>query len=261
MRSTIVTCGLLVALTTGLILASGAAPAAAAEAPKVSTFAPADDLVQQLDEFLGSLAGIVKSEADFKEAAEGKVTKEANTVILIALALGLHDTDNKYKAPAAGIIAAARDVAAAKDYAATKAAADKLQAAAGGKGPAAGLKWEKMASLDQLMKEVPLINTRMKKLLVPKKFKTRTKDLAGYSAALAVIAQGSMADTSKAKGDAQVKQWADFCVVMRDAAGALNKAVHASDQAAASAANKRLAQSCDDCHAIFKPEEKDKQKK
>ena len=49
-----------------------------------------------------------------------------------------------------------------------------------------------------------------------------------------------------------------FCVKMRDAAGTLNKAVHAGDQAAATAANKTLAQSCDDCHAVFKPEEKGK---
>lgn len=257
MKSTIVTCALLGALMTGLIVASVPARAAAAEAPKVSTFAPADDLVGQLDEFLASLAATVKTEEEFKQAPEGKVTKEANTVILIALALGLHDSDNKYKAPAAGIIAAAREVAAAKDYAAIKAAVDKLQAAAG-TGPAGALKWEKLASLDQVMKEVPVINTKMKRHLAPKNFKKKTKDLAVQSAALAVIAQGSIADTSKAKDDAQVKQWADFCVKMRDTAGELNKAIHAGDQAAATAANKRLAQSCDDCHAVFKPEEKGK---
>jgi hypothetical protein len=38
---------------------------------------------------------------------------------------------------------------------------------------------------------------------------------------------------------------------MRDAAGGVNRAIHAKDPAAADVAAKRLMQSCDDCHAVF----------
>jgi hypothetical protein len=82
------------------------------------------------------------------------------------------------------------------------------------------------------------------------------KAVAGHSAVLAVIAQGSIYDTSEAKNDAQIKQWYDFCVTMRDSAAALNKAAHEKNKDAAEAANKKLAQSCDDCHAVFNPSAK-----
>ena len=43
---------------------------------------------------------------------------------------------------------------------------------------------------------------------------------------------------------------------MRDDAGAVNAAIHKGDEAAADEAMKKLAQSCDDCHAVFHPEVK-----
>jgi len=226
------------------------------EAPKVSTFAPAADLAGQLEEYVEGLEKAVASEAEFKDN-EGKIAKESNTLILVALALGLHDSDNPYKAKAPAIIKAARDVAAAQGFEAAKKAIAGLKAAKdSGSGDASALKWEKSATLEQLMKQVPLINTKMKRYLKGSRFKKNAKDTAGYSAVLAVIAQGSMADTSEAKNDTQVKQWYDFCAQMREAASTLNKAIKAGDEAAADAATKKLTQSCDDCHAIFHPGEK-----
>ena len=40
------------------------------------------------------------------------------------------------------------------------------------------------------MKQVPLINTRLKLNLKGKKFKKKAKDTAGYTAVIAAIAQG-----------------------------------------------------------------------
>ena len=221
MRLTTV-CGVLGAALIGLACIVATGPAAAAPpAPPVSTFAPAADLVQQLDAYVNDLDETVASEAEYKDSEE-KVVKEANTLILIALALGLHDTDNKdnkYKTAAPAIIKAAKDLAAANNYAAAKAGVAALKAAMQGQGAGGGLKWEKVASLEQLMKQVPVINTKLKMKLARLSAKN-VKDTAGYSAVLAVIAQGSIADTSRAKSDAQVQQWQEFCVEMRDSAGA-----------------------------------------
>jgi len=202
----------------------------------------------------------VATEQEYKDS-EGKIAKEANTLVLIALALGLHDTDNKHKASAAALMKAAQELAAAKDYASAKKAVEAVKAAAEGKGAAApaALKWEKVAALPELMKQVPMVNTKMKRYLKGSRFKSNAKDTAGFSAVLAVVAQGSMADTSEAKSEEQVKQWYGFCAQMRDAASELNKAIRAGDQSAADAAMKKLTQSCDDCHAVFHKEEVGKQ--
>jgi hypothetical protein len=231
---------------------NGPAVAAPPPAPKVSSFAPAEDLVGQTDEYVKDLENAVASEQDYKDAEE-KVVKQSNTLILIALALGLHDTENKYQAAAPALFKAAGQLAAAKDYAAAKAGVAAVKAALESKaGGAAALKWEKAASLEQLMKQVPLVNTKLKRFLKGARFSKSAKETAGYTAVLATIAQGAMADTSKAKNPAQVEQWYKFSIQMRDHAAALNAAIHAHDPRAADKSMKKLAQSCDDCHDVFK---------
>jgi hypothetical protein len=101
-----------------------------------------------------------------------------------------------------------------------------------------------------------VINTKLKMNVKESKFKKKAKDTAGYTAVIAVIAQGSMADTSATKNPDQIKQWQGFSTTMRDQAGAVNAAIHKADQAAADEGMKKLAQSCDDCHAVFHPETK-----
>ena len=104
---------------------------------------------------------------------------------VISLALGLHDQESKEKAIAPALLKAAQGVAAAaeealkelpagatkaqqeaadaKSFAAVKKAVEGLTAAADGTQKAEGeLKWAKVASLQQLMKQVPLINTKLK---------------------------------------------------------------------------------------------------
>jgi hypothetical protein len=231
--------------------AGGADVAAPPAPPKISTFAPAGDLASQVKAYIDDLEQAVATEKDYKDN-EGKVAKQSNTLILLALALGLHDSDNAYQAAAPALFKAAQKLAAAKDYASARAGVAAVKAAAEAQ-PAAepALKWEKIASLEQLMKQVPLVNTKMKRHLKGSRFAKSAKETAGYSAVLAVIAQGAMADTSKAKGEDQVKQWYKFSGDMRDAAGAVNAGIHAQDQAATTKAMAKLAQSCDDCHEVF----------
>jgi len=227
--------------------------AALPPAPKVSTFAPAEDLVRQVDLYIKGLEKIVADEEEYKDGKE-KIGKDANTLIVVALALGLHDQENKYQAPAGAVMKAAGELAATKDLASARKGVAALRDAAEGKAAAGGqLKWERVASLPELMKQVPLINTKLKRNIKPEKFPKKAKDTAGYTAVIAAIAQGSVADLSATKNPAQVPQWYKFMTAMRDDAGEVNAAVHHRNEPAAAKAMKKLAQSCEDCHAVFHP--------
>jgi hypothetical protein len=226
--------------------------------PPVSAFAPTDDLTAQAKEYLVSLKKSLAEKDDY-EVYKEKIAKEANTLAVIALALGLHDKgdpkDNPYQANAGAMIHAAQRLAATKDYAAAKSALAKLQAAAAAKpDKAAKMKWEKVASLPELMKQVPTIHTKLKRNLKESRFKKKAKQSAGYTAVLAAIAQGAMPDLSAAKTPEQVGQWYKFTEEMRKLSAEVNKAIRASDQPAAAAAQKKLQKNCEDCHAVFKPD-------
>jgi ribosomal protein S20 len=224
------------------------------EAPKVSAFAPAKDLASQADWYIKDLGKIVASEDEYKDGAE-KVAKEANTLVIIALCLGLNDQDSKYKESAGALLKAAQELAATKDFAAAQKGVANVKTAAETKSDVK-LQWEKVASLPELMKQVPVINSKLKLNIKASKFASKAKDTAGYTAVIAAIAQGSMADTSATKGADQVKQWKEFSAALRDNAGAVNAAIHKGDQEAADKAMQKLAQSCDDCHDVFHKEDK-----
>jgi hypothetical protein len=224
------------------------------DAPKVSTFAPASDLAAQADWYVKELEGAVENESEYADNKD-KIALKSNTLIILSLALGLHDQENKYKANAGVMMKAAQAVAATKDFASAKKAVAALKDATEGRAKAdIQLKWEKEASLPELMKEVPLINTKLKRYVKPEKFKSKAKETAGYTASIGAIAQGSIADTSATKGPEQVKQWEKFMATMRGHAGALNAAIHKGDATAGASEMKKLQQSCEDCHTVFHPE-------
>ncbi|MEN6558092.1 MAG: hypothetical protein ABFC54_07925 [Thermoguttaceae bacterium] len=231
----------------------GTVQAAEPSAPKPSEYAPADDLVRQADRYLKDLNDAVACESEFKDS-ESKVANTSNALVVIALTLGLHDQPNKYQSSAAAVMQAARAVAEAREFAAAQKAVARLNAAAEGKVQVAGeLRWEKVASLPELMKQVPLIHTRLKANLKGNKFCKKAAETAGYTAVLAAIAQGTMADTSAAKNAEQEKQWRQFSINARQCAAAVNAAIHRADPKAADEAMKKLNQSCEDCHAVFHP--------
>lgn len=234
-------------------------PVTAAEptSEKISTFAPAENLVAQADAYIKSLVNCTADADEYKDSTS-RIAYEANTLIVIALALGLHDQDNKYKASAGEVIKAAQAVAAAKDFASAQKAVEtltslKLEQGGGN----AGLRWQKIAAQPELMKQVPIINVKLGQCLKPDKFQKKAKTSAGYTAVLAVIGHASIYDATAAGNDAgKQKLWVDFSAAMRDAAGELNAAIRKSDLPSAVAAEKKLTKSCDDCHAVFKPDAK-----
>src|SRR5271157_2420377 len=92
--------GLGLGLTILVVAGAGGPP----EAPKVSAFAPVEDLVREADKYIGELAdtiAAVESGEEKYDDSKEKIEKDANTLAIIALCLGKHDEDNKYK-PVAG---------------------------------------------------------------------------------------------------------------------------------------------------------------
>lgn len=238
------------AIAVGLtLLALGAA--ATADEAKVSSYAPAADLASQVGELIERLEKAVASEDDYNDST-ARIGRDANTLSVVALALGIHDEDNPYKKAAPGMIKACQDLAAAADYAAAKSACEAVKkASTDATGDPTSLKWEKVASLPELMAAVPLINTKMKRGFRGSRFKKKAKDTAGQSAVLAAIAQGSIANSGDTEKPDEVDSWTAYCIDMRDAAAEVNAAIHAQDQDATQAAVVKLTKSCDDCHAVF----------
>jgi hypothetical protein len=221
--------------------------------PKVSAFAPAADLARQAEWYVGELEKSTADQAAYKDAGD-KIAKDANTLAVIALALGLNDQESKFQGHAGAVMKAAQELAATKDLPSAKIGVAALKDAVEGKAKAdVTLKWEKVASLPELMKQVPIINTKLKRNLKGGKFKSKAKDTEGYTAVLAAIAQGAMADTSQTKNPEQVKQWYDWSAKARNYAGAVNAAIHVGNESAAAEAMKKMAKNCDDCHAVFHP--------
>ncbi len=225
------------------------------EASKVSTFAPAADLSSQLVEYVAALEECVASADAFKDFGS-KIDKDANTVAVIALALGLSDEDNKYKKAAPAIIKASQAIAAAEGYEATKAAVDELKAAMTSEGDPDTLKWEeKVASMPELMAQVPLINTRLKRYTRGSRLKSKADDTKGYAAVIAAISQASMANAECTDKPEEATKWYAYCEQMRDAAAAVHQAIDEGDEEKVSQAMDALQKSCDDCHAVFHEEE------
>jgi hypothetical protein len=225
--------------------------------PKVSSFAPADDLVYQMDKYIALMEKGTADEASYKEdLAEGVVSQTGSTMVLLAVALGLSDQDNKYKANAGAMAAACQKLAVAADYAATKQAVAGVVAAAKGEGKGTvELKWSRLADLPALMKQVPKINNNQLRPSL-RKLDARAKDAGASSATLAVIAQGAMANVAETVKPKESQQWFAFCTEMREAAAAVNASARVKNAKAVSEAMDRLQESCDHCHAIFKEEKK-----
>ena len=68
------------------------------------------------------------------------------------------------------------------------------------------------------------------------------------------------APKQEAKNAEEVKQWYEYMIAMRDAAGSANAAIRGGDEPAAKKSMEKLAQSCDNCHEVFNKEAKEKMK-
>ena len=226
---------------------------------KVSAFAPAGDLIQQVNFFVARLDESTASRDDFDEARQSRVAKEADVVAVLGVALAEHDEKHALSESAPALVAAARQLASAGgDYAKARATIDALKTAAAGKlpngtpPPAVAINWKPVAPLGLLMKEVPQLQASLKREVQGEHFEAQAKESAGTAATLAAIAQLTVHDTTAVKDPAQQSKWAAESIEMRDAAGAVNHAIHAKDREATTKALARLSQSCTACHGDFR---------
>ncbi len=239
-----------------IVLLASSALAAVPEAPKVSTFAPNGDLTCQMKSYVEDLCDLVKTESEFEDNQD-KVARSASVVSVLAMTLGVDDQDNCYKPAASAILKASQALADAKDYAAAKKACDQLVAAVDAKDcPPA--KWEKAASLKNLMAAVPLISAKIRSSHIKKekRFKKKAEQFAGYTAVLAAIGQASMYNADETDKPGEADKWYAACGDFREKAAAVNKTIHDGDSKACLKAVEAMKLSCEACHETFHQEEK-----
>ncbi len=229
---------------------------AAADVPAVSKFAPAKDLAPQIDSCIKDLERATETEEDYTDSVD-KISRNAATLAVIAVALGLHDEENAHKASAGTLFSAAGELAAASDFASAKVAVAGVKAAvASQEASDLELKWEKAAKLSPLMTQVPLLNSKLKRALG--RFDSKADDAGTYSAALAVIFQGSIASADETIEPGQAEAWIKLATQARDGMAEINAQIHAGDADAAKATIGELDEAtCTACHDIFKPEEEE----
>ncbi|MDO4569999.1 MAG: hypothetical protein Q4D38_06440, partial [Planctomycetia bacterium] len=228
--------------------AAGAAPEVISPADTSATaYAPAPVLEAQMTELLENIGKRLEDESEFDEN-KGAVVREANVVCVFAQVLGLHDQMNAYKLAATNIIDAARTLAASEDYASAKANYDKLMEASKTT-DSKNLAWETpVASLPELMKQVPLVDGKLKSGL--RRFR-KTEEMAGQAIMLAAIFQGSTANVAETDDPSKADEWVKLCLEGRNHAYDLYITLDAKDKDAAQKAYDKLAQNCHDCHEIF----------
>jgi cytochrome c556 len=221
--------------------------------PQPSAYAPHEDLLAQVDFFIEraeeSLAG---DKLDL--ASQARLLKDAHTLAMLGLVLSRHDAEFPQKAAMPALVKAAQALAAADgDRDKSEAALADLKSARQGKAAAdtEPLKWQPVASLPMVMKQVPLIHASLKRG-TGKRLARNQEQVAAQAAALAAIAQASMFDEEYASTPEDVAAWQQFCAEMRDAAGEVNVAAHAGDADRVESSMTKMLQSCEACHEKFR---------
>jgi hypothetical protein len=232
-------------------LAIGAVVAGPADPGPLSKYAPLADLMALHDSLTKSLSEGVIDEAAFTERKE-QIPKDAHTLAALVMVLAHHDSaDDKLKSSARSRLTAAQALAKAKDHATAQAAFADYQKAIQADGPATPIpEWGKVASQGQLMKQVAIVNSRLRRNL--RRFEERDKENARDAALLVAIAQATNYDTHEVKDLAKIDKWFVYCDEMRDASAELNAKVHAKDKAGAERALDKVLKSCEGCHEHFR---------
>ena len=228
--------------------------AGAVKLPKADDLAPQIAVyVEKLEKTLDDLDGSVR----FAEDAD-VLYRDANTLALIALALGLSKEDNPYKKAAPAIIEAAMKMETVKNLdEATKAVAEVKKSLKANGNPA-DLSWEqKVASLKPIMKAVPNINTLVKRnIRTEAAMKKGPRKVVEGAAIMAVIGQGSIPNAAETIKPNAAKEWKQHCIEFRDAAWDLNRLASEYEAGKTDFDNVQIAfealtDTCDSCHKLF----------
>ena len=238
------------ALALSLLVMASVVAGDVPDPPALLKVCPADDLVKQVDLLVGACRdGLIDAQVYMDKSRQ--ITRDAHTLAALALVLAKHDQDHRLKARAPALLTAAQQLAKAKEYAAAKRAFEAVEDAANGEAPvaAADVKWERVAGLGQMMKQVTFVNNRLHRNM--RRFEERGRQRARRGAA-GRAAQASTYDTHEVKDPAKLDEWYRLCGEMRDAAGDLNAQIHAANKSAAETALANLGKSCEVCHETFR---------
>ncbi len=220
---------------------------------KVSTYAPVKDAEAQLKYYLGRLEKDLGDEESYDEDHHSRVALDASTVAVLALSLGRHDEETKYRKPAAQLIRLAVELAdCSDDFDAAKEKLAEFKAAATSGDKAEETTWEPSAELVYLMKQVPNVNAPLRQGVWNRRFARSLDRTAGHAVTLAVIAQASMLDTTYCGDEEDEMEWQRICAELRDASAQVYKALRAKDQEKAKDGADRIAKTCDACHHRFR---------
>ena len=247
--------------TTGIVVESLGKYAA-----EIVPLPPVDDLTAQIDEYITKLGTNLESlEGSARYASDAvDIVRDANALSLVAKAIGLAETDSKYKKSAPLMVVAAQNLAAAKSHAEGQKAYDGLKLALTGTGGGAPLSWSvSTAHLTPLMKAVPNLSSTAKRLTnterkLSMQLERKPEQIYGAFAALAVISQGSIANVSETTKPDAAAEWKKFCEEFRNVALKANVvtrqyAEKQADYAAFKTAIDAVSVSCDHCHEVFYP--------
>ena len=245
-------------IASGGLAAGGFAALLVADGPetaKVSAFAPAAELSAQARFFGGRIEQALAAKDAYDETRQSQVLLDASTLAVLGLVLGMHDEDHDLKKSAPAIVKAAQSLGENHpDYDRAVAAWAQLKPALAGE--AAGAvppKWEVVAEMGPLMKQVPIVHTMLTRVVDDqRRFKRQAAEAAAQATTLAAIAQAAWFDTSLVADDADSAAWHELCLAMRDESAAAAQAIRAGDRAAAGAAVERLNRNCEACHEKFR---------
>ena len=149
------------------------------------------------------------------EDGVGSLYRDANVLVLLALAIGLSPEDSELKAAAPALVAAAQEVAQVTDLGSAKKSVEALRAACSAQGDASQLTWTKLAHLSPLMKKgLPNLTTEIKRLARNEKTLERSGNLekvVGDAATLAVIALGVRPNVEETLSPNEDELWAQYC--------------------------------------------------
>lgn len=240
-------------LVAGAIVLTSVLAVAASRATDAepSHYAPARDLESQMKTLVEQLHKNLATPTDYEDKQKDGVEKDANTVAVAALVLDKHDQTNGVQKSAKAVVQAATALAKnAGDFTAAKAALAKLDAAFK-VSDSDEMAWQSVGDIRQLMLQVPILNTNLRRAVNGRRFATSRDKAAALTATLAAIAQVSIFDDTYCSDEAEQTKWTTYCVAMREAAAGCNKAIHANEPDNAKEMLKKIMVSCDECHAVF----------
>jgi hypothetical protein len=113
------------------------------------------------------------------------------------------------------------------------------------------LEWKRTASLGQLMKQVNVINAKLRRSTRGSRLKSMQQESTRMATVLAAIGNASVYDTHEVKDQSKIGDWYTLAAGMRDSAAALNRAIKSGDEKATADALGALDQNCTKCHTAF----------